>query len=263
MICTLLLDGKKYYLDATEKYCPLYEYGERIQGRQVLIENGEEYLLDRVPVAGKEKNQVRMEQEIQMDQLTMKIKSKTTLNGELKTNVLYMLNHTENKQQTEKIKNVLSLNHKNMDVTRLDYSSLKNRDTPFVASYDLSVRNTISAFDDDLYVHLDQDQEYRDFVIQPERISAVHFNEKVFKTLTIKLQVPPGYKISSLPKGLTKEHAHFKFAIRYTQKDGEIWYEKQIVIENGIIERSDFPVWNDYIKALKQAYNEKIILTKI
>jgi hypothetical protein len=193
----------------------------------------------------------------------MKIKGKATLNGELKTNVLYLLNHTENKQQTEKIKNVLSLNHKNMDVTRLDYSSLKDRDTPFVASYDLSVRNTIAAFDNDLYVHLDQDQEYRDFVIQPERVSAVHFNEKVFKTLKIKLHVPPGYKISSLPKGLTKEHAHFKFAIRYTQKDGEIWYEKQIVIENGIIERKDFSVWNDCIKALKQAYNEKIVLTKI
>lgn len=263
MICTLLLNGKKHYLDATEKYCPLYEYGERIQGRQVLIENGEQYILDRVPVSGKEKNQVSTEQEIRMDQLTMKINGKTTLNGEMKTGVLYLLNQTENKQQSEKIKNVLSINNKNTEVARLDYSSIKDRDIPFVASYDLSIKNTVSAFDNDLYINLDQEQEYRDFVIQPERVSAIHFNEKVLKTLRIKLKVPQGYKISSLPNGLSKAHDHFKFAIQYTEKNGEIWYEKQIAIENGVIERKDFPVWNDYIKALKQAYNEKIILTKI
>ncbi|MEI9945443.1 MAG: hypothetical protein WDN26_14655 [Chitinophagaceae bacterium] len=41
--------GKKYFLDATETNIGFDEYAERIQGRQVLIENGDSYMLERVP----------------------------------------------------------------------------------------------------------------------------------------------------------------------------------------------------------------------
>lgn len=37
MICTLLLGNKQYFLDPTEKYCPLDDYAERIQGRPVIL----------------------------------------------------------------------------------------------------------------------------------------------------------------------------------------------------------------------------------
>lgn len=39
MICAVVLNGRRYFLDATEKYIPLNEYAERIQARQVLIED--------------------------------------------------------------------------------------------------------------------------------------------------------------------------------------------------------------------------------
>src|SRR5204863_1728200 len=49
MICALFFQGKKYFLDATETNIGFDEYAERIQGRQVLIENGDSYILERVP----------------------------------------------------------------------------------------------------------------------------------------------------------------------------------------------------------------------
>ena len=40
MICTLILNGKEYFLDPTDKYSSFDDYAERLQNRQVLIENG-------------------------------------------------------------------------------------------------------------------------------------------------------------------------------------------------------------------------------
>jgi len=49
MICALIYKGKTYFLDATETYLGLNDYAERIQGRQVLIEDNDKYILTNVP----------------------------------------------------------------------------------------------------------------------------------------------------------------------------------------------------------------------
>ncbi len=50
MICTLILNGKKYFLDGTETNVAFGDNAQRIQGRQVLIEDGDKYELATIPV---------------------------------------------------------------------------------------------------------------------------------------------------------------------------------------------------------------------
>jgi transglutaminase-like putative cysteine protease len=56
MIAAWMRNGKPMYLDGTEKFIRFGETAERIQGRQILIENGDNYLLERVPVAHHDQN---------------------------------------------------------------------------------------------------------------------------------------------------------------------------------------------------------------
>src|SRR5690242_1306884 len=56
MISAWMNNGKPVFLDATEKYIGLGEVAERIQGRQTLIEDGDKYLLAKVPVADYRQN---------------------------------------------------------------------------------------------------------------------------------------------------------------------------------------------------------------
>ncbi|HEY0611719.1 MAG TPA: transglutaminase domain-containing protein, partial [Chitinophaga sp.] len=51
MICAVNFGGKRYFLDATETYIGFDQYAERIQSRQVLIENGPAFILDRIPAS--------------------------------------------------------------------------------------------------------------------------------------------------------------------------------------------------------------------
>ena len=56
MICALLYQGKTYFLDATENYIGFNEYAERIQSRQVLIEDGDKYIYTKVPATTFQQN---------------------------------------------------------------------------------------------------------------------------------------------------------------------------------------------------------------
>ena len=66
MVCTVLLNGKRYIMDATEKYNALGDYAERIQGRPILIENGDKYILDKVPLLGNTRNLVINRQKVEI-----------------------------------------------------------------------------------------------------------------------------------------------------------------------------------------------------
>src|SRR5215218_2717799 len=56
MICTVILNGKKYFLDGTEEHIALNDYAQRIQGKQVLIEDGKDFILEKIPQFPAERN---------------------------------------------------------------------------------------------------------------------------------------------------------------------------------------------------------------
>ncbi|MBK6635159.1 MAG: transglutaminase domain-containing protein [Chitinophagaceae bacterium] len=56
MICTVILNGKRYFLDGTEEYIALNDYAQRIQGKQVLIEDGQNHMIDKIPEFAAERN---------------------------------------------------------------------------------------------------------------------------------------------------------------------------------------------------------------
>ncbi|CAG0898473.1 unnamed protein product [Cyprideis torosa] len=78
MICTVLLGDEKIFLDATEKYSDLGTYAHRIQGKQVLIENGKDYIIDQIPVSDYKSNKEETTHELSIED-----NSKLVGNGQL------------------------------------------------------------------------------------------------------------------------------------------------------------------------------------
>lgn len=62
MICTVILNGKRYFLDGTEDYIALNDYAQRIQGKQVLIEDGKNHIIDKVPEFSADRNKEKRPQ---------------------------------------------------------------------------------------------------------------------------------------------------------------------------------------------------------
>ncbi|MDJ1484168.1 transglutaminase domain-containing protein [Cytophagaceae bacterium YF14B1] len=263
MICTLLWQDKKYFLDATEKFIAFQDNAERIQGRQVLIENGDKYLLERVPEFSKDRNLVKTQQVIRLDGTSLIGNCVTEFNGEMKTGIQNLLHESSSSQKSTTLEKVMSQGDKNITIQKLDHSNLTIRETPLKVTYDFVARNQVSSFDNELYVNLDLDQLYADFIIKPERVSEVSFDEKVLRSSAVRFQIPTGYKLTHLPASLEKKHGAFSFKLRFLEKDGEIYYEKELSIDKGIIHKQDFTAWNDSVKELKKVYNDKIVFTKL
>src|SRR4051794_6146073 len=137
MICALLYKGKTWFLDATETYLGFNEYSERIQNRQVLIEDGDKFILMQVPATITAQN---LDKEIR--KLTV---SGTSLigtvhdsgKGKEKEMLLASLNSVKKEQFIEAFKKFLSNNNPNCAIPNLVTSNVTNYDSDIPATYDV------------------------------------------------------------------------------------------------------------------------------
>ncbi|MBS1529524.1 MAG: transglutaminase domain-containing protein, partial [Bacteroidetes bacterium] len=160
MICALNYKGKMMFLDATETYLGLNEYAERIQGRQVLIENGDKYILTHIPFAA-----VMQNFDHETSTLTISGNALTgTVNhlwkGEDKEGVLSGLNSIKKEKTDEAMLKFLSNDNSDYEITNLKLSSMDNPDKDLTASYNLNFKNAVSSFSKDYYIDLDPKKEF-------------------------------------------------------------------------------------------------------
>jgi transglutaminase-like putative cysteine protease len=84
-ISTVILGGKEYFLDATEKYIPFGDYAWRIQGKEVLIGKGEKHDIKKVPVQDIDKSKILTQTTFTLSNDVLKGHVKVTLTGEQRT----------------------------------------------------------------------------------------------------------------------------------------------------------------------------------
>ena len=87
MICTVILNGKKVFLDGTEEYIALNDYAQRIQGKQVLIEDGKNHIIDKIPEFAAERNKVTITNKITLTDNQLVGYAVSEYNGESKISV--------------------------------------------------------------------------------------------------------------------------------------------------------------------------------
>ncbi|MBI1221375.1 MAG: hypothetical protein GC180_02125 [Bacteroidetes bacterium] len=156
MICTLNLDGKRYFLDPTEDYIELGDYAHRIQGRQVLIENGDTFLLDRVPNLGYERNQCEKTESFTLsDDGDLIGQAKEVYRGESKTNILRFYNELKSDRRATALERYLNDQNTSLQVNNIHFSDLTDRVQPVTFDYDLRVKNHALKADNKLFLKLD------------------------------------------------------------------------------------------------------------
>lgn len=261
MICTLIKDGEKIFLDGTEKYNSFGEYAERIQGKQVLIENGDDFILAKVPVnpASKNEETFHFNAKIVNNELVGHVVK--SFDGESRATFLYHFNATKNNRKEDALNYYLNNDDKNLSVSNIVTSNLHNRDNILNINYDLAQKNAISSFDDDIYIDLDYYKEFGKFEFS-NRNTDYLFSHKKNLSSVITLEIPDGYKITETPENLHTETENYKIDVSYNQKGNTLTYSKKIVLKNAILKTTDFNEWNDIVKKLHSIYEEQLVLTK-
>jgi len=262
MICALVYKNKTYFLDATETYLGLNDYAERIQGRQILIEDGEKYILTHVPEAIYKQNLDSENRVLTISGADLTGTVSDNWKGEEKENILYQLNYIKKDKSQDALKKYLADGNADYKIADFKTSDLNNIDGDLAATYSVTHVNALSSFGKDYYVDLDFKKELNgsNFDTSERKLDYL-FPYKTHIERITELAIPSGYKINSVPPDVVVKNNNYDFAITYIQQPGKIVYHKSIILKNTHLAKADFKQWNDDVAKLTEAYNQQLVLT--
>ncbi len=262
MITTLFLDGEKYFLDATEKGVALGQYAYRIQGQDVLIEDGESYILDSVPEFGDEYNIKKTIYKLSLIDDKLFGSAIEEFHGEEKTNLYRSLGNVSKSELFERVSKYVSNYDKSNGIADLHISNYSNRSKPIIFEYKIVVENKITAVDVEKYFSLELDRKFSSMNVEENRNLGYDFQQKVHNYYEVTLSLPANYIVDYMPDSVFIDNSEFLFDVKYiyNKEENKIKYTRKIIVKNGVVSSSNFDTWNGAINKLKEIYNDQIIL---
>ncbi len=263
MICTVLIGEKKYILDATEKFIGLEDYAERIQGRPVMIENGADFILYKVPTLEAERNLLEDHLALSIDGEILKGTGALSLQGENRNKMLYLLNQKQAAEHADLLAILVKGREEEARISQIEFSSTQDREVPFEISYQRESSQSIARFGDEVYVSLDPFPYLEQTKIKEERQQALDMKSKYASRTQITLNIPEAYQVKHLPENLDIQTSLFQFKIEYQLEGQKIHYTKELHVQERMIPKAEFGTWNQAIDQLTKAYEKQIILEKM
>ena len=261
MICTVIINGKRIFIDGTEKYGSYHVNAYRIQGRPVMIEDGDNYFLDKVPAYIADSNLHDIKRTARIEGENLVGENTLTFKNDYKTGILVEYNNLKSEHKEDAVGYFLSKG-KNEMVSNVKTSGIDNRDEPLVFSNNYILKHNVIPDGKELYLNLDYSREFFGFTFDSTRLFDYEFHYSELKTQEIKLILPPGYKVKYTPQNFDKKGEDYSFKLSYTLKGNELVYKTEMRIPEGIIHKRNFADWNKTIKELNKFYKEQIILTQ-
>lgn len=261
MICAWMNKGKPLFLDATEKYIGFNEYAERIQGKQVLIENGDKYQLEKIPVAAAAQNLATENRKMTIEGNHLKGHIVQVWKGENKEWLLTNLNNIKQDRQDKVLKQYLSEGNLKFEIDNLKVINMNDYNADLKIEYDVVWKDVLSTFDDETYLELDNRKLLDGFIIDTAKRKLPYlFHFKQNNVLEIELQIPPGKTPIELPAPLQIVQPDYKFLASYKFNAGKLIYHTEVHLLNAEVKAAAFSQWNKDITQLSDYYNQQVIL---
>jgi len=259
MICTVMLNGKQIILDATEKQNSMGEHAERIQGKEIMIENGNQFVLSKVPEEAIDLYLEEARWNFTISGKTLKGDGVTRLGGENKKNILCYWQNLKADEQERFMKRYLAGPANPDEFEKIKYSGLK-RDSVLNIRATVNLKNQLYQNNQELYVDLDFEDDFGKSQIKKDRKVPFKFSCRTFKKLRSELMIPSGYQLVQLPEPLKIINPYYEFSLSYQQTGNKIIYQKEIKILKNTLPVSEFEKWNTTIQEVNNFYNTQITL---
>ena len=259
MICTVILDGEKIFLDPTEKYANLYNYAYRIQGREVLIENGKDYMIEKIPLLDARHNEQKKVSSYHIKDDVLIGESTLVLKGNSKTTFYNQISSISGTKKELWLKAYLENADKNVKAGFEALPDVSDRDKDLTVKYTFEAKNHIIDLGKEKYINPELDSEFADFLIPEDRVLPYEFQNRYFINSISQINLPPNWKSNYIPESISIKNDNFSFDLQYKLNGNSIEYSKQIIIEDKSIDPDEFKAWNESIKSLSAFYKDQLI----
>jgi len=263
MICAWMYKGKTYYLDATEKYIGFNEIAERIQGRQVLIENGDKYIVQHIPVANQLQNTSHEKRILKISGNNLLGKVTQVWKGESKEWMLSSLNSIKKDRHEDALKQFLAEGNSAYQISNLKIINLDDYNADLKIEYDILFKDAVSAFDKELYIDLDNRKDYSQFKFDTsKRKLPYQFSFKNHVVFETELELPANAKVGAFPSPLKIEKPQYHLYGQWSVANNKILYRREIQLKNTLLKKDQFQSWNSDVEKLNEFYNTQLTITK-
>jgi hypothetical protein len=261
-ISTVVIGGKEYFLDGTEKYVPFGDYAWRIQGKEVLIGKGDKYDVKKVPLMDIDKSKVLTQTTFQLKDNVLKGHVKATLTGEQRTSFHQYYHDLPNDDKKKLIQRFLEFGNKNLTVSNVKTSDLNNREIPVVVEGDIDLSNYVITEDKEIYVGIDFfPEDVRGIIPDKDRQQDYELHSAYVSQDETELILPAGYKVVSFPAAIEEKNPDYDVNGSYVVKDNKVIFKKTLALKSGVIKKADFENWKKFTNKLKD-FNSNLILIK-
>lgn len=263
MITNVVIDGKSYFLDATDKFCPFTFPTAMIQGKEALIGKSEkEFTIETVPEILPIQNKVLINMNLNLENNNVVGEAKTSLSGINKCNLLNNLSN--NVQEQEEIwKSIITSKNQKLQLETIETKKNDYQESAASASFKLKLENGLKTVNDKFLLKPILLFPLKESVVDIEKRKLSYENNINFTyEIQYDYQLPADLKIEFVPENAKAENELASFDIQYKLVKNALSVTQKLVSKKLMLDTKDFALWNSFIKSLNKQYNQSIILTK-
>ncbi|SEP91904.1 DUF3857 domain-containing transglutaminase family protein [Flavobacterium urocaniciphilum] len=262
MITHLEIDGKSYFLDATDKFCSFFLPTSHIQGKEALIGNDEKFNIKKVPVVESSENSTSMTFDLKIEDKSVKGLATVYTNGYSKSELLNILSNFPQKQK-EIWKSIINATNSKINLEPIEFATNEYKNTPSKATFNLQLEDAVKDINGKLLV--------KPIIVFPLKDTQIDIEKRKYPVeseynqlykLEYQYEIPTDYKVEFLPENSKNESDVASFEIQYKVQNNLLLVSQKVTTKKLLIEKSDFEKWNAFLKLLNKQYNQSIILTK-
>lgn len=262
MITNLVIDGKNYFLDATDKFCPFPMPTSHIQGKEALIGQSEKFLIEKVPVVTASENKTEIKLDLKIEGNSLKGTTSATISGYAKSELLNLLSNYAQKQN-EIWKDVVNASNPKIILEPIELLKNDYQAQPSKALFNSKIDDIIKDVNGKLLLKPIIIFPLKELLIDVEkRKYPIEKEYNYLYEIQYQYEIPNEYKVEFLPGNFKNETNLASVDIQYKVQNNLIIVTQKVESKTLLLEKPDFEKWNNFIKALNKQYNQSLILSK-
>ncbi len=252
-ISVLYLKDKVFFLDGTEKYASLGKNAYRIQGKQVMVEHGDKYKVERVAHAVAEENIILTKADLALDKDKITGHVKIEFDGESKSFFHYVYNNIPANKRKDFINALVKLSNNNTEVSDIKTSDFKNRDIPIVIEGNVEITDQVTLVDKTCYTNIDFfPATITRFIPDDERQTPIDMDHVFVANDEVSLSLPANAKVETLPESFKTAYANDHLDASYSNMDNKVILKKKMLFNSPVIHPAQFKEWKDFLTKIKE-----------
>ena len=261
-ICAVMQQGRPLFLDATFHYIPAGYVPQQIQGRQAMMEDGDNCQLLTIPTMPATASVDSLSYDYQIDTNLGRLhgRAQCSLSGEMKEYFMNIYERSDSKE--ELLASILNANNRSNKITRAAWADNDSRHETAIITGMADNDHAVIASGDKVYVELNPHNTYTLRIDTTRRQNDYYLPILYNVVREVRLQVPQGYEVAHLPDDFIQATDCGQLSCTFQRRDSVIIFCQRVALSKNLIPRTDIPEWNNALSRWADASNEQVILKR-